>query len=228
MIRVILLCASVMVVASQPSQSLVNPILTGMQVPIAYVRPQDRQVIRQKFEHFLKTRDNVVKRGEFLRYRDAIDDVLSLEKVRYIRGNLTKFLDTIPGKILYQQSVALLNDKIKPLVHVYPDRITASPAILFLVKKAINDNIPVALLAQLTPEYQNIKKNIEDVLKTSEFIRAGRVEKEFAQSQMRWVIQKELDDLKNLVNLIPRPGGTEENLNRLAFYIFLYDHSNGL
>ena len=61
------------VVVAQPFIS----ILEKMNVPIVYVKPEDKQVVKDKMEHLLKTRNKAVKTAPFIRFRESIDDFLS-------------------------------------------------------------------------------------------------------------------------------------------------------
>ena len=69
-------------------------------MPIVFVKPQDRQVVKDKFDHLFKTRDRLVNSAPTMRLTQDIHEFLRLQQVRDIEGNLTQLLQKPEGQPL--------------------------------------------------------------------------------------------------------------------------------
>ena len=71
------------VVVAQPFIS----ILEKMNVPIVYVKPEDKQVVKDKMEHLLETRNKAVKTVPFIWGRESLNDFLGQQQILDAKAN---------------------------------------------------------------------------------------------------------------------------------------------
>ena len=122
-----------------------------MSVPIIYVKPEDRQVVKQKIEDLLKARDMAIKTQPIIRYNEALNDFLGLQQVRNAEADLAQLLQRPEGQPILKL-IQKLENAVKSNMDVKSGRLFISPVLLYELGNALNGRNPEITRALLQPE----------------------------------------------------------------------------